>query len=601
VPHPVETADLRPPAKEGEHLARVWIAFGLLACLPGLSMRFVGLEWIDFGSDEMAILARAHRASSELSLHGIPSSIGIPLPNFLSYLLALPVTLTHDPVAIVRGIALLNLAGVAGLFLLLRRPFGTFGALCATAIFASAPWPVLLARKLWNPDFLFPFAMLLHLVLASQLAEPKRWKCAAAVVLYVVWCGFHASTWALALPLVLWAWWFRVPVDRRGLAIGVAIGLCLLAPWFAHFWTTGGDDFLIARAIRSSAIPSDTPSESFILQLAHHFSGAVEASSAGQLDALGPEDGWTTRIAALVARGWIVWGMLALAAALARTFVLAVRARRGAVLAPFDRWSALAGLVCATILLAYAATAMPAKTHFYAVLLPLPTVFAASFAIRVLGSRSHVRLAAFTTLVVAAHALLFARFLAEIRAGTVTTEPHYPASYARGAEALGAEIEAALWEVDHGDEVERAQQQALSHEFAAAGPVLLRYDGARDEPPAGRRGAVEIRATEAGLLVRGSVGANLVRLPRATPLPGRTLLCELELESPRETEGTLFYGTEQRPESGSGLAANFRVPRGASRVFVPLPADTNGALFLRVVTGRFVLRAAELRAAGPSR
>ena len=117
------------PRPAGAPVPRAWIAACALLLLPGLWMRFAALEWMDFGGDEIGILANAYRATREPALHGVPSSIGVPLPNVLSYLLAPVVAATRDPVAVARAIAVLNVGGLLCLFLCLRRCSGGLVAL----------------------------------------------------------------------------------------------------------------------------------------------------------------------------------------------------------------------------------------------------------------------------------------------------------------------------------------------------------------------------------------------------------------------------------------------------------------------------------------
>src|SRR5689334_14648653 len=85
-----------------------------LLCLPGLWLRVHRLEWMEFSGDELMTMVQPYRAAHErFALHGILTSAGIYPPNFLVYILALPVTLWRDPAQLVWFIVVWNLVGLA--------------------------------------------------------------------------------------------------------------------------------------------------------------------------------------------------------------------------------------------------------------------------------------------------------------------------------------------------------------------------------------------------------------------------------------------------------------------------------------------------------
>ena len=575
---------------------RAWIAACALLLLPGLWMRFAALEWMDFGGDEIGILANAYRATREPALHGVPSSIGVPLPNFLSYLLAPVVAATRDPVAVARAIAVLNVGGLVCLFLCLRRCAGALVALAGTALLAAGPSAALFARKIWNPDLLFPCAALLYLLLASLLAAPRPWKTTAALVAYMLLCGFHASAWVLFLPLLAWAVVFRVPLDRRGLLAGIAIVAVLLSPWFAHFWTSDFDDLLAAWLIRKKGNPSP---EAFLPALGGHARASVEVgSAAGFLGALDEPSSDLELASTAVSIGWILWTALACAVCAARLPSLALRARRGEPLAVFDRLLALGSLCQVALVLAYALGRMPWRIHFYAVLMPVPTLCAAWLLARALGRRP-AALTAVVALVVGAHSVLFARFLDETRSGRLEGGAHYPTPYAAQREGWRAELERAFAEIDDAGASERTRQTRLAARYEQAALVLLQYDGSRDQPPASAEGRVALSSDERGLVVVGSGGRDMLRLPElAREAEGGALLL-LEAWAPKRVEGSIFYATREKPLHGPGRAVDFRLERGDNRLVLELPAGTTGSLLVRVPAARWVLRRAEARAPEP--
>jgi hypothetical protein len=562
-----------------------------LLVLPGLYLRFHGLSWMEFGGDELSILYDSYRALHErFAWHGIPASIGVPLPNFLLYVLALPVSLTRDPVWIAGFIALWNVLGLACVLRVLWRLLPPAAALAGTALLASAPGPILLARKIWNPDLVFGGVALLLLLLALDLERPRRWVTAGLFVVAAILCGFHASAWPL-LPCVLaWAWVFRVKLEPRGLWLGLAALLLLFVPYAWYFVSSHFDDVRMMLHTRAANVAVTT--ESFGTALAGHARGVLDTSCSGGLLAAGVGPAWSRA----VAHGFVWWTGAAVLIVILRTPWLAWRARKGLEVPALDKLLALGALFELLLLCAYAKAHVPALPHYYAVLIPFPTLAAVWLGWRLGARLGHVPLVAASALVVGAHTTLFADFQGELEQSGPPPGLSYTHPYAPKAAEWRAEIARLFDAVDAGRADERAEQERQRMRFEASSEVLMRYDPTRDEPPASSSAPLELRPGPEGLEVLQSSVRNMLRLPPfALGGRGRALL-RLELWSPKDVFGCIFYTTDAQPEYARGHALRLDSHQGGNVYYFEIPdADASGRIMVNHVAYRWVLRAAEVR------
>jgi hypothetical protein len=218
--------------------------FDLLVCgfiVAGLALRLWRLDVMEFKRDEFRDILNAYRAAQTpwsaplLIGEGTTLSPGI----FFYQLLAIPVSVTRDPVSITRFIALLNVAAIPGLFLVLRQVFASRVALWATALFATAPWMIVFSRKIWNPDVLVPFLFVTLLLLVSVMRRYARWKVFAFAFFLALLTQLHLSVWLALVPLVPLGFLsrpWRRPFDLvAGAAVFLAVYLLTLGPRTGEF------------------------------------------------------------------------------------------------------------------------------------------------------------------------------------------------------------------------------------------------------------------------------------------------------------------------------------------------------------------------------
>jgi hypothetical protein len=555
-----------------------------LLILPGLWLRFHALEWMEFAGDELMTMVEPYRAAhGYFRPHGILTSLGISPPNFLLYVLALPVSLSREPTRVVLFVALWNLVGLACVLRFLWRVAPPAVALCGTALFASMPGALLLSRKIWNPDFLPASVALLILLLALQCERPRRGMTVALFGIGALVCGFHLTAVALLPCVLLWAWLVRMPLGKREVWIGTSLVLALFAPYVVFLFSSGFDDLREAALMHGTSRPSDTTRLEILVE---HFTAAIECSTTGGL--LGGARIWTW-----IARGFSAWTAAAVLITGLRALWLAWQ---GATLSTFDKLLALGGLFEVVLLALYTLVPVGTVPHYYAVLIPFPLLSAVWLGWRLSQRIGEWPLVGATALVVAAHTLLFAGHLAALQRGETPPGPRSTPSFAAQPDRWRDEIGRRFDEIDSGYAEKRAEQQRLRTLFEASTDVLLRYDARRDEPPASAQGKLALEPGPEGLLVSGSTALDMLRLP-AFDLEGRGhALLKLEIRAPKDVIGCVFYASRTDPGYDRTRALSLELEPGENTVYLRMPeSDAAGRPMVRLFAARWLLRAAELR------
>lgn len=214
----------------------VWLtAVVLLAA--GLRMGWPGLT--EFKADEARLITLAWEMAEGQSfpLRGISSSVG--LPNFAVnvWLYALPLLFWPHIYAPTLFTGLLNTAVVLLTYLFTRRYWNHSAALTAAFLFATSPWAIMHARKIWAQNLLPFFVLIWAFALALALIEGRQKWLAVAVLAAALAFQIHLAAVAL-LPvslLLLLLFWRRVA--WRWLGVGVGLSLLTAVPFLYYLAT----------------------------------------------------------------------------------------------------------------------------------------------------------------------------------------------------------------------------------------------------------------------------------------------------------------------------------------------------------------------------
>jgi hypothetical protein len=220
-----------------------------------LFLRLWRLDLVQFKDDQAALLRLAEDMVrlGRVPLSGMTSSIGIPLAPSFEYLLAPIVVVSRDPRVATAVIGLANAAAVAGTLVLGWRWFSPLGGVVAGLVYATNPWAVFYARKVWSNDVLPPMAVLLMFCLDGAIVGGQAGWGIAAFPVFALGVEFHPSFGLLAPLMVV----LGVVQVRRGqlkqLALGLGLALLTAVPYLMYLVQSRGSD--VGTLASSGALP----------------------------------------------------------------------------------------------------------------------------------------------------------------------------------------------------------------------------------------------------------------------------------------------------------------------------------------------------------
>ena len=210
----------------------VWVLF-LLIVLIAAYFRLASLNLAEFKSDEAgtAIVLKALVEHGQVPFLGPPLSTGGSSGPIYYYILAIPFLISTNPVVASTFVAALNIVGVIFTFKFAREFFNERIALMATALDAVSPFAILFSRKIWNPDLIFPFTVILFFCLYTFVIKGRPKYLVPIFALYAIILQIHPVTLFLAPVILLFLWRFRSGIRLKYLLVGVALFLMLFAPF----------------------------------------------------------------------------------------------------------------------------------------------------------------------------------------------------------------------------------------------------------------------------------------------------------------------------------------------------------------------------------
>ncbi len=214
----------------GSNLA--WLLFSLVVLVAAF-FRLASLNLAEFKGDEAGtsfVLAALIR-HGQVPLVGPPLTTGGKAGPVFYYILAFPFLISSDPVVASAFVAILNVVGIAFTYKFAREFFSERVALIATALAAVSPFAILFSRKIWNPDLVFPFTVILLYCLYSFVIKRKPKYLVPIFALYAVILQIHPITLFLAPVILLFLCKFRSGIQLKYLTIGVGLFLLLFSPF----------------------------------------------------------------------------------------------------------------------------------------------------------------------------------------------------------------------------------------------------------------------------------------------------------------------------------------------------------------------------------
>lgn len=208
------------------------LALGVIT-LVGCFMRWDRLHLAEFTADQAWVINRAYDfvTKGDFPFAGIRSSVGTAQGPVEVWLLAIPAAISHDPLVATAFVGLLQMMAVLGTFWLGNRYFGRTTGLAAAALFAVNPWALQYARKMWTPNMMPLFTVLLFASLYLAVVDGRKRFFGLACLWNTVLFLIHPAgvIFAPVTLVVLIVFWRRLGI--RPLLLGVVLSLIVASPF----------------------------------------------------------------------------------------------------------------------------------------------------------------------------------------------------------------------------------------------------------------------------------------------------------------------------------------------------------------------------------
>jgi 4-amino-4-deoxy-L-arabinose transferase-like glycosyltransferase len=215
------------------------ILFFLFIILFAIYFRLASIDLAEFKGDEArdSFIAKDLVEKGKVPLLGAPTMIGGNSGPIYYFLLALPFSLSANPIVASAFIASLNVIAVVVTYKFARDFFNERIALIASALTAVSPFVIIFSRKIWNPDLIFPFSIiLLYSVYSVVLKKNAKFLIPLFVSLSFL-VQIHAITLFLVPALLIFLFKFRSNIKLKYLAVGLLLSVFLFSP-FIYFELT---------------------------------------------------------------------------------------------------------------------------------------------------------------------------------------------------------------------------------------------------------------------------------------------------------------------------------------------------------------------------
>jgi len=240
----------------------VWILF-FLVVLVAAYFRLASLNLAEFKNDEAgtSIIVKALVEHGKVPFLGPSLTTGGNAGPIYYYILAIPFLISTNPIVASTFVAVLNIVGVVFTFKFAREFFNERVALISTALDAVSPFAILFSRKIWNPDLIFPFTVVLFYCLYTLVIKGRPRYLVPIFALYAIILQIHPITLFLAPVILLFLWKFRSGIRLRYLFFGVALFLTLFAPFIYGQATSGfGEGGSFASTLNDFTFDNVNPS-----------------------------------------------------------------------------------------------------------------------------------------------------------------------------------------------------------------------------------------------------------------------------------------------------------------------------------------------------
>lgn len=206
----------------------------LFIVLCAALFRITNLDLIEFKADEASnlLISLQPILGKPFPYGGILSSTGVLNFPLFNYILIPILLISKNPMVIVFIIASVNSLAIGFLFLLIKKYYNYQLAFITTLLMAFSPWAIIFSRKIWPPDLVLPFLVVLLFSIHKIVIDKKT-------VFFIPYIIFSLILIQLELPFVLFVSLVFIflllsspRINIKYIFIGLIIGLI---PIFLYF------------------------------------------------------------------------------------------------------------------------------------------------------------------------------------------------------------------------------------------------------------------------------------------------------------------------------------------------------------------------------
>lgn len=211
----------------------------LIIILTAAYFRLAFIDLAEFKGDEArdAFVVKDFVQNGKIPLVGAPTSVGGNLGAVYYFILAPAFLISANPIVASAFVAILNVVGIILTFKFAKDFFNERIALIASALVAVSPFAIIYSRKIWNPNLLFPFSVI---VLYSLYSFAIRRKPKFLIPLFIglaVIIQLHATALPILFVIPIFLFKFRSAIEWKYFAVGIISAFVLISP-FIYFELT---------------------------------------------------------------------------------------------------------------------------------------------------------------------------------------------------------------------------------------------------------------------------------------------------------------------------------------------------------------------------
>jgi len=211
----------------------------LIIILLATYFRLAFIELAEFKGDEArdAFIAKDLIAEGKVPLVGAATMVGGNSGPLYYFLLALPFSISFNPIVASTFIAFLNIIAVIITYKFTKDFFNERIALITSALVAVSPFVILFSRKIWNPDLIFPFSTILLYSLYSVVLKKKAKFLISLFISLSFLIQIHAINLFLVPAVFIFLLKFRSVIKLKYLVTGLLLSILIFSP-FIYFELT---------------------------------------------------------------------------------------------------------------------------------------------------------------------------------------------------------------------------------------------------------------------------------------------------------------------------------------------------------------------------